>query len=43
MFAQVGVVGGGAGGVELALAVQYRLNMELKKHGEHSAHKVVVK
>ena len=40
---QVAVVGGGAGGVELALAVQHRLQSELQDHGLPSDRKVIVK
>ena len=33
-FSRVAVVGGGASGVELILAIQYRLSLELKNHGK---------
>ncbi|KAK9902254.1 hypothetical protein WJX75_009733 [Coccomyxa subellipsoidea] len=39
----VAVVGGGAGGVELALALQHRLNRELQDHGLPAARKIIVK
>ncbi|CAL8466157.1 g5693 [Coccomyxa elongata] len=39
----VAVVGGGAGGVELALALQYRLHKELQQSGQPAATKVHVK
>lgn len=32
----IGVVGGGAGGIELCLAMQYRLNSELKRQGNNN-------
>lgn len=37
------MVGGGAGGVELALALQHRLNRELQDHGLPAARKIIVK
>lgn len=40
---QVAVVGGGAGGVELALALQYRLHKELQESGQPAATEVHVK
>jgi selenide,water dikinase len=35
---QIGVVGGGAGGVELVLAIQYRLGVLLSEQGRSSEH-----
>lgn len=40
---QVAVVGGGAGGVELAMAVHYRLHAELAAAGRRAEGRVSVK